>query len=219
MKRPAFERLLDYLDGRLGESFAQSVAAHLDSGCSRCGEDGEWYKRVCAVAAGDTSIAPPPWVLKRAINIFQSRAARPFTAGHQSEPSTGHAIARLSELVASLVFDSSSRPVIVGSRLHEHSNRQLVYRADDYTIDLHITPSGKSRSRVIGQILREGEYGFTSVAGISVELIENRLNVFSTITNQVGEFTLSEAQNGEFDLRVKTEGGSITIHGLPIMPF
>src|SRR4051794_35077913 len=126
MKCPEFAQLLDYLDGRLADGPAQSVAVHLDEGCKPCAANREWFERVRAIAASDDSLEPPLWVLKRALHLFENQTARPRT------------LDRLGRLVAVLIFDSLTPSTVADVRLAQSGNRQLVYRADDYSIDLQI---------------------------------------------------------------------------------
>ncbi|MCI0486783.1 MAG: hypothetical protein L0229_09305, partial [Blastocatellia bacterium] len=140
MKCPSFERLIDYLDGHLGALEASRVAAHIESECLRCAANREWYEKVRLLAASDDLPEPPPWVLKRALRIFENRPVRP------------RLVERLGQMVASLVFDSLARPAIAGVRSTETSNRQLLYRAGDYSIDLQVAQAPRSQANLIGQV-------------------------------------------------------------------
>lgn len=204
MKCPSFERLIDYLDGRLTRTETDSVAAHLIAGCEACAENRRWYERVQAVAASDDSIEPPPWVLKRAVKLFGSKPARP------------RVIERIGSVVASLVFDSLARPALAGVRSTETANRQLLYLAGDYSIDLQIASSGETRLDLIGQVLRDEGMAFESVAGLSLQLMSGDETIAATVTNEMGEFSISQIDQGEYDLRVETARGSIIVSGLPV---
>ncbi|MEN3335421.1 MAG: hypothetical protein V7641_4786 [Blastocatellia bacterium] len=206
MKCPGFERLLDYLDGRLAGEDAQVVAAHLEGGCKRCAENREWLERVRAIAASDDRSAPPLWVLQRARHLFDSQTVR---AG---------ALDRLGRLVAALIFDSLTPAAVYGVRLAQSGNRQLVYRADLYSVDLQIASAHPAAANLIGQVLRQGEAGFQSVARLSLELIRENQIVGSTYTNAVGQFAFNGIECGEYDLQVKAHGATIIIAPLPIVP-
>ena len=204
MRCPSFERLIDYLDGRLAAAEASRVTAHIESGCRNCAANREWYEKVRFVAGSDDMPEPPPWVLKRALRIFENRQARP------------HLVERLGRAVASLVFDSFALPAVAGVRSTATSDRQLLYRAGDYSIDLQVAPSSQARADLIGQVLREGEASFSSVAAIRLELSREGEVIFSTATNEMGEFAFNNLGQGEYDLLVETTEGSITVPGLPI---
>ena len=206
MKCPSFERLIDYLDGRLAEDEAARLAAHVDSGCRHCAPTRDWYVLVRQAVSADDCVEPPPWVLKRAVRIFDEKGSRP------------RLVERLGRAVASLVFDSLAQPVILGVRSTETANRQLLYRAGDYSVDLQIAPSDGASLDVRGQVLREGEEGFESVAGIKVELTPGGEVTRETLTDGTGEFAFEGLEPGEYDLRLEAKDLNITVYGLPITP-
>jgi len=204
MKCPNFERLIDYLDNRLPDTEAARVAAHLASACATCTETRDWYAQVRGLAASDDSIAPPPWAFKRAVKLFETERARPRLAH------------RLGKAIAALVFDSFARPQLAGVRSTETTNRQLLYRAGDYQIDLQIAPSEHAQADLIGQVLKEGESTFESVAGLGLEIVRGGQVVFSATTDAMGEFKVNGMEHGLYDLRIDLSEGSITVPELPV---
>ena len=209
MACPDFERLLDYCEDRVSGLTARLVATHLASGCRSCADAVVWYRRLRALAAGDDGLEPPAWVLKRAVHLFEEWA-KPREDDFR-EDDTGD------RLIAALVFDSLARPALAGMRLAETGDQQLLYRAGAYSIDAQISFSGRPEAHLIGQVLREGEYGFESVAGLSVTLTGRQV-VCATVTNPVGEFTLPGIVPGEYELAVATSEGVILIPRLPVTP-
>lgn len=204
MKCPSFERLIDYLDNRLPEAEASRVATHLAGNCAVCGESRDWYQRVRIAAASDDTLAPPPWVLKRAVRIFEMQRHRPRLA------------ARIGQAIASLVFDSLARPALAGVRSTETANRQLLYRAGDYSLDLQIAPSEHTRADLIGQVLKESDPTFESVSGLKLDIARGGKIVCSAVTDEMGEFKVSGMEQGVYDLRVELFEGSITVPDLPV---
>jgi hypothetical protein len=204
MKCPSFERLIDYLDNRLPEAKAASVATHLATCCAACGEKRDWYQQVRLVAASDDTVEPPPWVLKRAVRIFDTQRHRPRLAK------------RIGEAIASLVFDSFAGPALAGVRSTETAERQLLYRAGDYSIDLQIAPSERARADLIGQVLKESDSSYESVSGLKLDIARDAKVVFSAVTNELGEFKISGMELGVYDLRVELSEGNITVPDLLI---
>jgi len=205
MNCPNFERLVDFVDRRLEEREATRVAAHLASGCSVCGETTSWYERVRQTAESDDLVAPPAWVFKRAVRIFDTPQQRKPRLSER----IGHAI-------ASLVFDSFARPALVGVRSTETTNRQLLYRANDYSIDLQISGLEHTSADLMGQILKENGESFESVCGLKLELTRQDDLMVSAVTNDIGEFKLSGLGQGVYELRVSLSEGSITIPNIPV---
>ncbi|MEN3333467.1 MAG: hypothetical protein V7641_2832 [Blastocatellia bacterium] len=195
--------MIDYLDGKLKPVEAARVAAHLASDCAACGETRAWYDRVRTVAASDDTVAPPAWVFKQAVRIFDT-ARRPRLTE------------RIGQAIATLVFDSFARPQLAGIRSTETTNRQLLYRAGDYAIDLQIAPSTGARVDLIGQVLREGEATFESVANLPLEIARGNQLFYATVTDEMGEFKISDVDYGTYDLRIDLADGQITLPELPI---
>ncbi|HVG18467.1 MAG TPA: zf-HC2 domain-containing protein [Blastocatellia bacterium] len=204
MKCPSFERLIDYLDDRLDRAEADRFATHLSAGCPQCAETRDWYERVRVIAASDESIEPPSWVFKRAVRIFENKPSRP------------RLVERMGQVFATLIFDSLAQPAVAGVRSTETTNRQLLYRAGDYSIDLQVAPAEHLRTDLTGQILKEGELAFDSVSGLRLEISRGGAPVFSTVTGDLGEFKISGVDYGVYDLRVDVGNGSITVEGLPL---
>src|SRR6266850_100800 len=179
MTCPGFQHLLDYLDGRLDRAAADAVSAHLAFGCSQCDGDREWYQQVKLIASSDDSIEPPSWVLKRALRVFDTPRERMSLAG------------RAGRVVAALVFDSLRQPAIAGARSSGFEGRQLLYRAEVYSIDVQVAPVDQGSAELTGQILREGEAMFESVGGLRLDLIDEGREAFTAVTNERGEFTIA----------------------------
>lgn len=202
MKCPGFERLLDYLDGDLAAADAARMAAHLASDCAACAANRQWYQQVRTLAATDETTEPPAWVTKRALRIFETQRPR--------------LVERIQEAIAALVFDSLARPQMAGVRSTETANRQLLYQAGDFHIDLQIAPVGESHADLVGQVLREGETTFESVAHLPVSVLLGGKTVYEATTNEMGEFVIKGVGQGDYDLRVETNEGSVTAYGVPV---
>lgn len=203
MRCPSFEKLLDYLDGKLTATEAERVATHLSSGCAACSANRDWYNQITTIATQDESVEPPAWVTKRALRIFE--APKPRLLG------------RLVQSIASLTFDSFARPAVVGVRSTETTNRQLLYSAGAYSIDLQIAPVSGSQADLAGQILCEDEASFESVAALSLELIGEDEKRHSGLTNGMGEFTINGLKQGVYNLTIHTPEGQITAYHIPVI--
>jgi hypothetical protein len=200
---PGFDKLIDFLDGGLSPKEARGVEEHMAEGCKKCVGTRDWYERVRLLARSDTRFDPAPWAHRRAIALFEERAKR------KPRPGAGLAIARL-------IYDSLQQPLLAGTRSERATQRQLVYQTGDHSVELQIVPLSKSNAEVVGQVLPRGESGFSSVAGILVDLMRKEESVWSTLTNDNGEFIVSDVGMGEYDLLVETGGRPLRIPGLDI---
>jgi hypothetical protein len=190
MRCPTFENLIDYVDGRLAADTGDVIGTHLATGCRECQGQRAWYERTRAIAASDASVEPPAWVFNRAARIIETRRTPRGIAGGAGR------------LIAVLIFDSRRRPLLAGARASAADARQLLYRAEDYSIDLQIASTEQDQRAVTGQVLREGEMRFESVARLPLALR--------------GEFTISDLRAGRYDLRIDSRKAAITIVGLPV---
>jgi hypothetical protein len=204
MNCPSFKNLIAYLDGETGAASHQAVAAHLASGCATCAASREWYESVKAIAASDEMTDAPQWVLNRALKLFETPTTR------------GNCVESFGRLIASLVFDSLARPTLAGARSVAATDRQLLYRANNYSIDLQLATLAERGAALSGQILREGEFKFESVSGLELNLVREGRKILSTMTNKFGEFSIAALERGEYDLQIETEEISITVIGLPV---
>jgi hypothetical protein len=204
MRCPSFEQLIDSFDNALSEPDATRVAAHLASGCPACNETRDWYQQLRNVTASDDSVAPPAWVFKRAVRISDR-------ALYRRNPGT-----TIGDLIASLVFDSFARPTLAGVRSMETVNRQLLYRAGDYSIDLQIVPSERARAELIGQVLKESDPGFKSVSSLKLNGARAGRVFFSATTDDKGEFRISGIEQGVYDLQIESAEGSITLADIQV---
>jgi len=207
MKCPGLESLIDYAEGRLALQAAGAVKTHLD-GCHKCDADRRWYETTLAIASSDNSLAPPTWVLKRAFRIFEE--------GFTGKGVVGKLVAKARRLIAELVFDSGVQAAMAGARSSGPDPRQMLYRAAEYSIDIQLAALDQKCVGISGQLLREGELMFESVAGRRLSLVRGG-TVFSTVTNDRGEFKIHAIDSGSYDLEIDTHDVNITIVGLSVM--
>jgi hypothetical protein len=198
---PPFEDLITYLEGETDQPVWQ---AHLDSPCPRCAANRAWYERIKRITESDETVNAPPWVLQRAVRLFQTPS--------RSKP----LIERAGRVVAALIFDSFARAGFAGARAIAGAERQLLYRADDYSIDLQLASQDETCHRLSGQILRESEFRFESVAEIELSLVRDGQTICSMKTSRFGEFAIAELDNGEYDLHLQNNEICITVVGLSV---
>jgi hypothetical protein len=204
MNCPGFEELIDYADGRLAADREPLVTSHLTAGCSDCAGTLQWYEIVRATTARDELVAPPRWLLNRAFRIFDQKVHRASIAQ------------RIAQGVATLVFDSLARPATAGVRSTETSNRQLLFKSGEYSLDLRITQAGRSGCNVIGQLLKESDPGFDSVAGLRVVFAQAGETALSVATDEIGEFKINGVACGRYDLRIELLEGGIGVLDLAL---
>ena len=200
-----FEQLVDFVDGRLSGAALRSLEAHLASGCSRCSADIGWYKTFKQIGAKAATIDAPPWVLKRAVRLFEAPPARRVTRD------------RAAGAIARLIFDSFKHSSPVGARSAAPAERQLIYWVEDFSIDLQIAGLRPAGAVLKGQVLDSADSGFDTVARIPINLAHAGEQVHSTVTNDIGEFTIGGLEKGEYDLMIDTRDMTLNIVGLEVI--
>ncbi|MEW6208324.1 MAG: zf-HC2 domain-containing protein [Acidobacteriota bacterium] len=206
MKCVGFNLLIDFLDHRLEGRQSERVEKHLSSGCARCEADRQWYESFKAIGRSDHTIEPPPWVLRRAVRLFETEKPSAKLSG-------------AARGVVRLIFDSFRQTAPAGVRQTGISPaRQLVYSVWDYSIDLHIAMEGDKRATVVGQILNAAEPGFGSVAGITVETARRGKRVQATVTDEIGIFVIKKLSCGEYDFAIQAPNMTINLVSVPVSP-
>jgi len=206
MKCVRFERLIEYLDGRLSDEDARPVAEHLAEGCGRCDGDRRWYGLLASMKRVPEMVEPPEWVFRRALRLFENRPRAERTG------------MRALRAAARLIFDSFSQPAPAGARSGAAPSRHLLYAVDDYSIDVRIAASGDAGVDLVGQVLSTSESGFDMVAGIAIDLAREGETISSAVTDEVGVFTIRRLGAGEYDLQIDAPGMIIDVVGLPVSP-
>jgi hypothetical protein len=205
LRCPIFQELIDFQDGRLDREKARLVERHLATGCPRCTADQSWYERLRSAAQSGDRFTPPGWARNRAILLFEERREKAALG----DPNLFD--------IALMDYDSESGRPSAGARSSELAERQLVYQAPGFTIDLQIGPAEDTGAEVLGQILHESERGFASVTGLLVDLLNFEESVWTTVTSAVGEFRMVGVDFGEYELMIDTREKQIRIPFLPIL--
>lgn len=141
-----FERLVALVDGRLDSAEHAGISQHL-AACRRCAADVAWLGRIGGILR---SLAPE---LQRTGSRMRVRAL--FRA--LRKPPARH-------LQAALRFDSARQGPAIGLRAAESHERQLVYTAETFDVDLRVTQADKGW-QLAGQVLGPDTAGFVEAAG------------------------------------------------------
>jgi hypothetical protein len=140
----------------------------------------------------DDSVDAPQDAIKWSKNIFRTRAVAPK-------------LSLVQKVLAVLQMDLSPNKAAFGERsAGAGQERQVLFAADENSIDLRIK-EGEKGFIVRGQILGEG------FAGASVKFGD-----FETVASEMGEFSFTDIQGGEYDMTLKTGETEITIEKLEI---
>jgi hypothetical protein len=194
MKHYLKEEWSDFVNQFGTKEKLNEMQAHLASGCKPCGKTVSLWQKVRQSGMQEANFQPPESAVRTVKSAYR-------TAGYSRKRS-------LRAVVAELVFDSFSQPVLVGARSAMPAARQMVYRGGPFEIDVHIeTKPGSSRLSVTGQLMHVDEPG-TAAKAVAVVLSNRRGNRVRTATNEFGEFQAELENLGDLELRISDAGGA-----------
>jgi hypothetical protein len=194
-----YDILLKYLEDQLSAEEHSQVELHLAEPCWRCGRHLALLRTVVDTAARDRTVAPPPAVLKRAVDIGRSpQSPRPSP---------------WARIVAALSFDSyrqfSFAPTRGGGR-----TRQMLFTTEQVDIDLQIKP-GHGESDLLGQMLSIEHSGAAVPALVSLQSSTGDL-LRATETDSHGQFAFRQVPSGVYDLVFDLENQEVAVTGLEL---
>ena len=163
----------------------------------RANADVRWLERVVGAMRRDAAWneEPPAEVGARAVRLFRAR--------NSNEP-----LSLLQRLQAVLHFDSLLTPQPVGLRSGQPIERQLLFTAGEYSVDLRITPSGGLWS-LAGQVLGPTVGGGQAALAGLVATVE-------AILNELSEFVLPPVPAGDYTLTLRLSDVEVEVARLQI---
>lgn len=162
------------------------MQSHLAAGCLKCEKIEQLFARFAVVCAREVAYKVP--------ESAERRAKALFSIG--SEPR----LSPLQRMWASLVYDSLNDPQPAGVRGTHQINRQVLFHAGDYSVDLRFEHEKGSASMVlVGQISNQ-KAPEDLMANVPVILLAGEREVTRSISNSFGEFQMEYIP--ETDLRL-----------------
>lgn len=195
MKPLTTEQLLDLMENRLSPAEEAAVRAQLATDPVAQAELQSLIELI-GLMRDDDSVDAPEHVIARAVRLIRPIAPAPA-------PNI------IRRILATLLRDSRQTPLVAGVRSTQVTPRSLVYRADEYELDLQILPRN-GRWQVRGQI-----FGVELVG--MVMLANDHLSVQASI-NELGEFDVPPVVEGVYTLRVSLSACEIVIEHLELLP-
>lgn len=198
------ERLLAYVAGELSGSDALEVQNMIasDPDVRRLSKLVELVGRTLKE---DDSVAPPDKVVARAKALFQEM--RP-AAGPSVRDRVQEWLSALDRAVASLTFDSRTRPALAGFRGAAELVR-MSFESDLAEIDLELNEqddAGQIRISVYGQITATDDAGGAPVV---VTAAGTHQAIAQTVCDRGGLFEVT-LQRGRYDLHVRLPSGIVS---------
>ena len=167
----SLEEWADFARELIKEEQRAAMQTHLESGCKPCSKALSIWMRVREAAMREEAYQPP----ESAVRGVKGMGAI-------------HVPTRTS--LATLLFDSSRKPITAGVRSASTVARQLLYGVGAYRIDLRMEPQMDSdKVSLVGQILNSTDPARHAVS-VPVVLLKGRKVLAESRTNGFGEFHL-----------------------------
>lgn len=181
----------DYARNAVPEEQQHQMIAHLKNGCAKCDKTKALLSRFAAVCSREASYQVPRGV-EQQVKAMIGLAKAPRRSA-------------LQRVLASLTYDSINDPQPVGVRGTHQINRQVLFHAGDYSVDLRFEHEKGSASMVlVGQIANQ-KTPDEMLANLPVILVAGNREVTRSISNTFGEFQLEYVPESDLRLLVPLE--------------
>ncbi len=181
----------DYVRNTVSSDQHKLMQAHLQAGCSKCERIKGLLSKFAAVCSREASYQIPR-AAEQQVKAMIGLAKAPRRSA-------------LQRLWATLVYDSVNDPQPVGVRGTHQINRQVLFHAGDYSVDLRFEHEKGSASMVlVGQIANQ-KTPDELLANLPVILVAGNREVTRSISNTFGEFQLEYVPESDLRLLVPLE--------------
>jgi len=181
----------DYVRNTVSSDQNKFMQAHLQAGCSKCERIKALLSKFAAVCSREASYQIPR-AAEQQVKAMIGLAKAPRRSA-------------LQRLWATLVYDSVNDPQPVGVRGTHQINRQVLFHAGDYSVDLRFEHEKGSASMVlVGQIANQ-KTPDELLANLPVILVAGNREVTRSISNTFGEFQLEYVPESDLRLLVPLE--------------
>jgi len=181
----------DYVRNTVSSDQNQVMQAHLHAGCSKCEKIKALLSKFAAVCSREASYQIPR-AAEQQVKAMIGLAKAPRRSA-------------LQRLWATLIYDSVNDPQPVGVRGTHQINRQVLFHAGDYSVDLRFEHEKGSASMVlVGQIANQ-KTPDELLANLPVILVAGNREVTRSISNTFGEFQLEYVPESDLRLLVPLE--------------
>lgn len=182
----------DYVRNVVSAQQSEQMQTHLQAGCSKCEKVQALLSRFATICLREATFQVP-------------RAAELQVKGLVALTRTPRRSA-FQRLLGNLVYDSINDPQPAGVRGTHQINRQVLFHAGEYSVDLRFEHEKGSASMVlVGQIANQSAPEDT-LANVPVILVAGNRELTRSISNTFGEFQLEYVPESDLRLLVPLEG-------------
>lgn len=194
-----FERLVDWVDGRLSEEEAAAVEKQVATADETARANIAWLRAFARASKAAPLASPPPEVRAELIRRFEAHARERRQPG------------LFQRLIASLTLDSGSQLVTAGLRSvdAQSSQRQLVYSTEIADVALNVQARLYDKHLdITGQVFPRGQ---AATVAFSIQLLRDAAEFGLTTTDELGEFAFEAIPPGAYEIVLSAEQAEILI--------
>jgi len=181
----------DYVRNTVPNERHERMLAHLQYGCSKCERVKGVLSKFAAICKREATYDVPRFA-EQQVKALMGLAKAPRPSAFQ-------------RIWASLTYDSLNDPQPVGVRGTHQINRQVLFHAGDYSVDLRFEHEKGSASMVlVGQIANQ-KTPDEVLANLPVILVAGERELTRSISNTFGEFQLEYVPESDLRLLVPME--------------
>jgi hypothetical protein len=204
MRHYDVSRWADFAMNLLPAEEHSAMEQHLASGCTECAALCEFVRKVAGkVAMERVYDAITPELAVSARGVFRKDLA--------ARQDTRTLWQGLRNLIATLTYDSALDLHPQGARAGRAANRQMMYVAGDFCLDLRFDRERDSmRVTLVGQMANQSDPKF-KMASVPVLLLSGKKVVTETASNEFGEFTLEYTPKRDLRLSVPVTDAGVRL--------
>lgn len=192
MKHFDLEQWSDFGRGVGTRAQQGAMSSHLDTGCRQCTELYAFIQMLLRFARAEQEYEVPAGVVQRAKRIQPVSSAEQLLAKRQ--------------IRGRLICDTFLRPVLAGARAHGAVDRQVLYHAGPYWLDLREERApGSSTVALVGQIF-DSQDPRKQLRSAPVLLLSGKTVLARAMTNEFGEFHMEYRPKRNLKVLVAIEG-------------
>lgn len=192
MKHAENETLIDYFEGLMSADEAQKIVAHLAE-CGECAMQAQKIENFFAYLKSSDYEEVPQATTANLLNIFVP-------------PKRLEKASFIKKLLAVPVFDDWQ--IALNERFIFADRRQMLYRAEDFEIDLRLEFSGE-KCQVSGQVFPDCENAL-------IEIFSTNSHEKVSLNNDC-EFVFPAIENGIYNLRISLPQTIIDIENISLL--
>jgi hypothetical protein len=181
----------DYVRNVVPADQHEQMRSHLQAGCFRCEKIQSVLSRFASICLREASYEVPR---------VAEQQVKALVSLHKAPRRTA-----LQRLLGSLVYDSVNDLQPAGVRGTHQINRQVLFHAGDYSVDLRFEHEKGSASMVlVGQIANQ-KAPEENLANVPVILVAGNRELTRSISNTFGEFQMEYVPESDLRLLVPLE--------------